>query len=203
MAGLTTSILVCNQHARLSPTHSACGKRMLGWHAEAQPKDKQKEKRHASKAVKCKAVADVNSAGADAATDLADQSQAEAAGEQLAGSMPAEANGPPAAEAAAQAAVPMADDGDAAAQSETEAHALPTGTEAKRKKRKKKKLEDEANAAASHVEPAGEAQSADVALGSFKKKSSKVWPSKGCPGSVLPLTSAHIHHLPTTIRQLL
>lgn len=199
---MSTRIVVSNRHARLVPTYSVWRKGMLGWHAEAQPKDKKKkvskkkkkEKRHASKACKRKAVADVDSAGANAGDMPADYSQAEAVGEQLVGSLPAEAEVPAAkpaadlaAEPLAEASLPVADDGDAAPK-QAEADALPTSTQARKMKRKllKKKQEDECPATASNVEPAGDAQSAAVALGSSKKKSSQVWP---CPGSALSLNN--------------
>ena len=167
---------------------------MLGWHAEAHPKDKKarkqknKETRHASRACKRKAVADVDNDTSD------DQSQAEAVGHLLLGSMPAaepaaEPAAVPAAVPAAEASLPVADICYAAAQ-DAEAHALPISKRASWLKRMR--LDSDNPGVACEPELAGHSHLSAVQVSSSKKKkpkkeekkeekkkkgkSSKVWP---------------------------
>ena len=144
---------------------------MLGWHAEAHPQDKKakkrKETRHASRACKRRAVADVSRAGGDAGDTSDDQShsQAAAVGQLLLGSMPAVA---PAAEAAGEAVLAVGDSGDAAAQ-DAQAHARTTSTRASWLRR----LDSDIPGAACEPELAAHPHLSAAQVSSSKKKKKK------------------------------
>lgn len=166
------------------------------WHPGPQHevKDKKQKRKSTKKAAQSKVVAtpigDLGDTEApDAANGPIDIPQANVASKQPEDLVPAQDNRPPAAEAAAEpaaeASLPMADNGDAAAP-QAEADALPSGTEVqpkrkKKKRSKKRQRESEDHAVAAQPQPNDDSQ-ASLKPTKKKHKSVKVGLCSGDPG---------------------